>query len=50
MPQVLRKRRLSQLLSAWLVEALWSQHKRRQVAKANCWCRQHMQQHAWDAW
>lgn len=48
--QVLRKRRLSHLLSAWLVEAVWSRHKRQQAAKAASWCRQHTQQRAWCAW
>lgn len=48
--QVLRKRRLSQLLCAWLVEALWAQHKRRRQAKAVGWRRQNLQQQAWAAW
>lgn len=48
--QVLRKRRLDHLVSAWLVEAVWSRHKRQQSAKATSWCRKHTQQRAWNAW
>lgn len=48
--QVLRKRRLDRLLSAWLVEAVWSRHKRQQLSKAVSCSRRHTQQQAWAAW
>jgi hypothetical protein len=48
--RVLHKRRLAQLLGAWLVEALWAQHTRRQATAAARWSRRRRQQRAWGAW